>query len=153
MRAAFCSLCEIADINSVPNFIDFGDEWYEKLNESIEKAGYKLNDEVPFLYNPKLYLLENPTGYCFKGYEKCAKHLSFESLGKYDGVGGYFFASVYSPLLFKYNDWTCHAVIVNKNFQIVHDPNKKNEGIKFYPFAGLIGYNGIRDIWNIEKIK
>lgn len=72
------------------------------------------------------------------------------------GIDGLFLASVYSP---KYSDPNehpmshLHAVICDKNFNIVFDPNPNYDGILCYPYSKLIGYNGIRAIDTFNKLK
>ncbi len=44
-----------------------------------------------------------------------------------------------------------HAVIIDKNYNIVHDPNHNNEGLSSYPMAEELGYNGIINIYLINK--
>ena len=43
-------------------------------------------------------------------------------------------------------------MLVDKNLNIVHDPNPEYQDVK-YPLTDEIGNNGILEIWVIEKIK
>ena len=40
-----------------------------------------------------------------------------------------------------------HAVVINKNFEIVFDPNREYKNIKEYPASDKLGYNGIKNIY------
>lgn len=80
-------------------------------------------------------------------YEPCI--LKPENMGC--GVNGYFYCSVLSPKYFSWEHMGTHAVICDKNFNIVHDPNPEYKGIKSYPLASIIGFNGIIGVYNIRK--
>lgn len=136
MQAAIASLFD-EELENVPNFISFGDNWYWEYIEYIKSKGYRLISET--LYNEKL----SPD---------VINELSFKTLQNYEGINGLFYASVYSP---KYNPTgklggTSHAVLIDKDFNIVHDPNPNNIGIK-YPHSEY--YNGIITIELYEKIQ
>jgi hypothetical protein len=115
----------------VPDLISAGNEWFDKICEFAESKGYRHVDD---LYNGHDVLDE----------------FSVKNISKYEGVNGFFYASVHSPKYYK--EGIFHAVVCNKNLEIVHDPNPENKGIDFYPYANNIGYNGIRQIWIFEKI-
>jgi hypothetical protein len=83
--------------------------------------------------------------------ETVADKYSVKNITKYKGVDGFFYASVMSPKYYK--DGVGHAVVCDKDLNIVHDPNPNNKGIKTYPNADKIGHNGIRQIWLFEKKK
>ncbi len=151
MQAAVASLLN-KELKDVPNFIEYGDEWLSEIEIFLKKNGYEFSDEAPYLYNYNDYDLRNPTDLCFEeGLFDGTRSIS--EIIKYKGVDGYFIASVYSPSLFDFKDWSQHVVIIDKDCNIIHDPNINYEKIINYPFSSLINYNGITDIWNIKKIK
>jgi hypothetical protein len=67
-----------------------------------------------------------------------------------EGVNGFFSATVYSPRYFT-PEGLCnydkpmgaHAVIIDKGFNIVHDPHPEYQGIKQYPLHQFISVNGV----------
>ena len=136
MKAVIASLLE-KEMDEVPNFIEFGQKWWTEMNEYLQKNGFK---EKCMLWNPN-----PPTG------GKVMEEYSLDALKNYEGVGGYFWASVNSP---KYHDTGgTHAVINHKNINIVHDPNPHYKGLESYPKSDVIQYNGILYVTIIEKIK
>ena len=72
-------------------------------------------------------------------------------------INGYFFASVFSPTLFDKEEYDkkgnskTHAVVIDKKFNIIHDPNKNNINVKKYPLSDEIKYNGIVRVFVFEK--
>jgi hypothetical protein len=132
MQAAFASIFEL-ELDEVPNFIEFGDRWFSVIWEFVKSQGYKHIDD---LYNGK----------------DVSEEFHIKQINKYKGVNGFFYCSVGSPKYFKEYGAT-HAVIVNKDLEIVHDPSPVYQDIKDYPEASTIGYHGIRQIWIFEKIK
>lgn len=149
MPACVCSLLNLDNIE-VPNFFDDGvDSFHQVFEKMLKENGYKLRC---ILYNPKQTYLYFPTQGCF---EKVRLHepALFSNIDKYVGVDGYFIAAVLSPAYFDYQEnlHQTHAVICDKNFNIVHDPNPNNANILEYPLAKLIDYNGIINVYIIEK--
>ncbi len=71
-----------------------------------------------------------------------------------EGVDGYFYASVYSPKYYNPNDNppVTHAVIIDKNLNIIHDVNPENSNVITYPEADKLKYNGILDVFMINPI-
>lgn len=137
MQAAVASLFE-EELKNVPNFVEFSnDEWWNEFVKYFESKGYK---EIIPLYNPIIW-------------PNILPEYSLDRLKEYNGINGYFFGKVCSP---KYNpegilSGAWHAVVVDKNFNIVHDVNPNNINIK-YPLHEE-KYNGIRSIEVFEKIK
>jgi len=135
MRAVVASLFE-DDIKNVPNFIELKDWWQEFLNYTSNK------------------------GYLFRGirynlikFNTTPEDLSLETIKSSEGINGFFFATVFSP---KYNqegefNGVLHAVVIDKDFNIVHDPNPNYEGLKEYPKHDQ--YNGILYVTLFEKEK
>lgn len=145
MQAAIASLFNLS-LDEVPNFIDYRDGYFHPLYDTIIKMGYEYRGCLFNLaLNKKLYPEETFSD----------KH-TLDKLSNYDGVDGYFYATVYSPKYFTtekdLNNQITHAVIIDKNCNIVHDPNPNNINIK-YPLSESVGYNGIHHIFLIEKTK
>ena len=46
-----------------------------------------------------------------------------------------------------------HAVLIDNNFNIVHDPNPNYKGILKYPLADILGYNGIIKVDGFKKMR
>lgn len=147
MRACICTLLGIDDSN-IPNFIE-GD--YQKLLSKTLKDN-NCNDKG-MLWNPNLSYFNNPTECCFSEIKQL-DHLLLNCIREYEGINGLFVASVFSPKYFNYSDrgiHQTHAVIIDKNFNIVHDPNPEYENILEYPLARLIKYSGVRNVYLIER--
>ena len=130
MQAAIASLFE-CELDDVPNFIEFP-SWFPPLREFILKRGYEFEG---MLYSDATL----------------KEHMS-SKIKDLKGVNGLFYASVWSP---KYNPegipGNCsHAVIIDKDFNIVWDPNPeyRTEGFK-YPNHDN-GYNGVHNVHMIE---
>ena len=130
MQAAFASLLDL-NLDDVPKFIEFGDQWFSEIFKFIKDHGCYFRG---YLYGGKDVLEEF--------------HVS--NVSKSDGIGGFFYASVNSPKYYK--EGGTHAVIVDKNLNIAHDPNPEYQGVK-YPLSDELGNNGILEIWVIEKVK
>lgn len=135
MKAVIASLLE-KSMEEVPNFIEF-ENWWAKKQEYLEENGYK---EVCTLWNPN-----PPNG------GKVLEKYSLDSIKNYEGIGGYFYASVNSPKF--HETGGTHAVVIDKDFNIVHDPNPNYKGLKIYSKSDVIQYNGILYVTIIEKIK
>lgn len=140
MRAVIASLLE-KDLLEVPNFLD-DKRWFTSLWNFLRNEGYE--------YHGMLHNNPEP--------DVIAEH-HISALVDHPGIDGLFFASVYSPKYFSMEDYTefgvstTHAVIIDKKFNIVHDPNSGNKDIKSYPLAETLGFNGILHVWLIEKKK
>jgi hypothetical protein len=142
MQAAIASLLDLS-LSEVPNFIDMGEDWFEQYVQFLQQHNC---DFEGTLYNPR------NLGYW--GEDDLVK------LQTMDGVNGFFFASVYSPKYFNPATFTepdtrrvTHAVIIDKDLNIVHDPNPAYSGIKQYPLHEFLGYNGVQHVHMIEKRK
>lgn len=132
MQAAYATLFDIK-LEAVPNFVspEIHQKWGFVLRDFLKRLGYK---ETSHLYS-----------------HSQIEELKLERIKDYEGVNGFFYASVHSP---KFNPegkhgGNGHAVIVDKNLNIVWDPNPNNVDIK-YPLSDN-GYNGILKIDVIEK--
>jgi len=147
MQAAIASLFEVS-IENVPNFITFGNGWFHKFYEFIKQQGYEYDG---CLYNYNRWRIINkrdnvPTANGLRN--------RFYKIKEMDGVNGYFYASVYSPKYYNSNDKipTTHAVIIDKNLNIVHDVNPDNNCSIIYPETKKLKYNGILNIYMINPI-
>lgn len=150
MQAAIASLFDL-NIENVPNFIEYKDGWFSPLYKFLETQNYSYEG---MLHNKNYSRMLTPTFRCFNE-EKwhMPSILTKTNLKKNEGVNGYFFASVLSPKYFNYKDGIekhTHAVIIDKNYNIVHDPNPEYEKIFKYPLADLLKYNGIIDVFLIN---
>jgi hypothetical protein len=142
MQAAIASLIDLP-LEEVPNFKESGVHWHRDMCKFLWDAGYEYQGSIR---NPK----------------------DFGSWGKDDldkvaerspGLDGHYFAVVYSPAfadfrLFNTNECvTTHAVIVDADCNIVHDPNPANAGRVVYPGHLKLGHNGVLEVFMIEKRK
>lgn len=148
MQAALASLFDL-ELEQVPNFADYGltdGKWFAPFYEFIATQGYEYNGT---LYNVKDSLIRGLTEW----YEQVKDKSRMNEIKDLIGVNGLFYASVYSPKFFDLKDKhpSTHAVLIDKNFNIVHDPNPEYQAIKTYPKAEELGYNGIIDVYIIEK--
>lgn len=141
MQAAIASLFD-KELEEVPNFKE-ENSWFMTLYKFVQEQGY---DVQGTLYN-RTDGLKNKT--LMEGYND-----RFNEIKDMEGVNGYFYAGVYSPkyqhLVEHRKDAVTHAVIIDKNFNIVHDPNQEYRELNNYPYADEIGYNGIMDILMIN---
>jgi hypothetical protein len=140
--AVWASLLNIK-ITEVPNFVEYEDD-HEALCQFLEPFGYGYSR---YLINPNRKDLPEETK---SQYEFFATELP-ETLG----FNGYYEATVYSPGFWDEQRYredpaykpVCHAVVIDRQFHIVHDPNPNNYdykmGLKQYPLAEQLGYNGI----------
>jgi hypothetical protein len=153
MQAVIASLLH-KNLEEVPKFIEQGDKWFSVFYSYLKDNGYEYNGTR---HNIKFNMLsDNPTHDCFKDVKYHKPSIMYRSCLKNDvGIGGYFFASVLSPTYTEYNNYKhTHAVVIDKNFKIVHDPNPRYNTPEFkgYPLRKLIGFNGIIDVYNIDKL-
>lgn len=149
LRACVCSLLNLS-ISEIPNYFD-APNFHEAFMKSLSDNGYSL---ITHLWNPNNWYLTHPNGSCFEE-NRYIKEYSLEALGSYQGVDGYFIGAVISPNNFSWGlgplDHT-HAVIIDKDFDIVHDPNPNYKDIIRYPFSRELGYNGVYVVYVIEKL-
>lgn len=154
MQAAVASLFN-KELEEVPNFIEY-DNWVEIFDNFVKEQGYEFSD---ILYNSKFSNLLHFKEACFNemGYVKEGLIHNLNIVDKhgfkYDGVDGFFYAVVCSPKNFEFNDQCYHAVIIDRECNIVHDPNKEYLGIIQYPFSDLVNYSGVVKVYIFNKIK
>jgi hypothetical protein len=148
MQAVIASLLEL-ELNQVPKFIEI-DNWFGAIYSFLKQNGYHTYN---FIHNKNYTRLATPTDECFK---KSNWHrpsiITKKALYRYSGVNGYFFASVLSPKFFSLTNNATHAVVIDKDYNIVHDPNPEYSEILEYPLKSLLGYNGIIDVIKISKV-
>lgn len=151
MQAAVASLFEMK-LKDVPEFIKMPKgTWFQSMIEFFKTQGYEYKGE---LHNKNYNRLNTPTYECFKK-EKWHRPsiMTKKALHKLDGIDGYFFACVLSPKFFTWANggkgW--HAVIIDRDYNIIHDPNRGYKDILKYPLTSILGYNGVFNVWKIEK--
>lgn len=148
MQAAIASLFE-KKLEEVPNFIEYPDNWFSIMWDFIRKQGY---DYRGMLHNKNYNTLMKPTDQCFRDVKwHKSSIITPKNLYKYEGVNGYFYAGVFSPKYFNWERQTTHAVIIDRDYNIVHDPSPAYKDLKRYPLSNLLKYNGIIDVYLIEK--
>lgn len=132
MQAVIASLLELP-LDDVPHFLLYGDKWWEVQWHFLMSKGIEMD-----------YQLRNPYRLGSKGRDR------MQHLPECHGIKGCFYAAVYSPGYFTPEEFCkpgyvvpTHAVICDNHFNIVHDPNPKYKGLKEYPLASYLGYNGI----------
>lgn len=136
----------------MPNFVE-EEDWFRAAIEFCKGHGYDL--AYRRYYNPNSNYLEVPTYGCFKPWHLDGTY-HLNKLGREEGVDGLFLASVYSPrytIAGEHPICHLHCVIIDKGCNIVFDPQKEYEGLLEYPYSRLIGFNGIRDVMVITKLK
>lgn len=134
MQAAMASLFEV-ELEKVPNFIEY-EHWFHPFYEFIKEQGAEYDG-------------------CLYNGDKVLKEFKPEQIKNYPGINGFFYASVYSPKYYDPNTPegrnTTHAVIIDKDLNIVHDPNPAYKGLKHYPCHEQMGHNGILHIYLINR--
>jgi len=148
VQAAVASLFELP-LEEVPHFLHEEDwvkynatDWFDCYYQFLKTRGYRLKGTK---YNTRRL--------GFWG-EDTFKNITVE-----DSINGYFEATVYSPGFFDRNEYITnynylnglHAVIIDKDFNIVHDPNPNYQGTEKYPLHEWIGYNGVLEVYTYEK--
>lgn len=109
MQAAIASLLDL-ELNDVPNFIEFAEsgEWFRTMYGFLHDNGYRMGS---------IYKDRHPTEFMIK-------------IAHFDGgVDGYFYATVPSQTF----EGVGHAVIVDKDLNIVHDPNPNQLAMNLTP--------------------
>jgi len=146
MQAAIASLFD-KELDEVPNFIEH-DGYFQPLHKFLYENGY---DYQGMLHNKKYTQLCTPTHFCFnnKKWHRPAI-MTPKKLYKEQGVNGLFYAGVLSPKFFKWSSQSTHAVLIDKDYNIVFDPNPAYKEILEYPLTDILGYNGIIDVFLIN---
>ena len=131
-----CMKCAIATLlnlkyEEVPHFLEFENPNSGMINFMLDKG---------FDFECCLYNYPN------------SEYSTIEKLKDFKGINGLFYASVFSPKYYKEENGieghqVTHAVVINKNFEIVFDPNREYKNIKEYPASDKLGYKGIKNIY------
>ena len=151
MQAAIASLFELP-LEKVPHFISLGKDWWQTYCDFLQEQGYAFED---YLYNYLYESMAQTQSDCFVAPMKAKWSISKKKLYKEHSVNGYFHASVLSPGNFSLKDADrgCHhSVIIDKDYNIVHDPNPKYQTVRQYPLAHLIKFNGVICVDLYKKI-
>jgi hypothetical protein len=150
MQAAIASLFELP-LNDVPNFIELKDGWFSTMYNFISEHNAEYHG---LKFNRNYTTLWHPTEQCFK-VEKWHRPsvITKKCLYKENGINGLFYASVLSPKYFNFfsGNSATHAVIIDRDFNVVHDPNPEYQNILKYPLTTLLDYNGIIDVTIINS--
>ncbi len=127
-QAAWATLLGL-ELSDVPNFIEYED-YNGKLGDFLKGFGYEYDS---YIINPNRKDLTE---------EQMSMYLTFEKeLPESLSINSLFDAVVWSPNL----PGQCHAVVIDKYFNIVHDPHPKYQDNN-YPLKDEIGYNGIIEV-------
>ena len=146
MQAAIASLFDDTYEN-VPPFIELGKNMSKAFDQYIDSKGYYLQKQ---LHNDKFQMLMNPTDECIEK-PRFNKKYVLDKLNLNAGVNGYFYCIVLSPKYFSWQSMGTHAVLCDKDLNIVHDPNVAYKNILAYPLSSLIGCNGIIGLYCFAK--
>ncbi|MBV5326144.1 MAG: hypothetical protein JZU65_00685 [Chlorobium sp.] len=123
MQAAIASLFDMF-IEDVPNFIELGEQWFDEMVKFYELRGYDFQ-----CFNPRGDI-----------------ELTKQALAIDGGVNGYWFAVVPSVNL---GPETTHAVIIDKDMNVVHDPNPNNYG-HVYKHEDIISIDVVGKGWHVS---
>jgi hypothetical protein len=109
MQACIASLFEL-ELNEVPNFIKLGDRWFNEMNEIYKERGR--------------------SHICCITKKESIDTEFLKRIAKFDGgINGYLYASVPSQT---FSD-VGHAVVIDLDLNIVHDPNLNQLALKLKP--------------------
>lgn len=151
LQAVIASLLE-KPLDEVPHFIE-QESWFGSLRHYLHDNGYEYDGSLHNKYYNQIWQTKAD---CFK---KPKYHspsiMTPKKLYKEEGIGGYFYASILSPKYFSWGERNDahHAVVIDRNYNIVHDPNPEYKDLYMYPLANLIRYNGITNVWLINPKK
>jgi len=107
MQAVIASLFNL-ELYMVPNFIEFRNDTFTKLNDFLDDIGFKFYYMRTEEYDVDLI-----------------KEVTYFDRG----INGYFFGVIKSRT---YQDAT-HAVVIDKDLNIIHDPNPNQKALKLHP--------------------
>lgn len=141
--ACVASLLEI-EIVEIPHFITL-DDWLGELIKFVESKGFR---HIGHLYNLEEAKIRNSKAHNDWYLENKDFANNIDRLQHYKGINGLFMATVYSPNYYKFKEDhpALHGVIIDKKYNIIHDPQIKYKNVKKYPRCIDLGYNGIIDI-------
>lgn len=127
MQAVTASLFE-KELDEVPNFIEYGQDWFEELWKYYKSQGYGW----PMCFN---------IGNKKKDLEVARKALKYDG-----GINGFFDGTVKSQT---FKD-VYHAVVVDSNLNIVHDPNPNQKALLLGPKDVVTVYT-VKNNWHISE--
>lgn len=109
MQAVVASLFEL-ELNEVPHFLNFGDSWWKEFDHFFRTKGLD-----------PCYIHRN------KNHDTTE---SMINIAKFDGgINGYFYGAVKSQTF----EGVIHAVIIDSDLNIVHDPNPNQKALSLTP--------------------
>lgn len=138
MAAVYATLLNL-QLEDVPNFVTYGDAWFDHCNSFLSGHNYEYSEYVINPNRPDVKHF-NPDTNMFP-----------TSLDGFDSFDGYYDAVVISPGFFEPDKhdfmiedppMPLHAVVIDKDFNIVHDPNPGYEN-EPYPLADTLKFNGV----------
>lgn len=145
MQAAYATLFQLK-LKDVPNFI-LKKSWFQSVLDFYKEHGYQY---VRSVRNPNLFDVFKDS--MPEGLIKPKDNMN--QIHIFDGINSLYAAVVYSPKYWKRENNAAnvtHQVLIDKNFNIIHDPNSDYINIK-YPLADEIGYNGIISVEFVKLI-
>lgn len=147
MQAVIASLLE-KPLDEVPHFLE-ADSWFSALRSYVMQNGCSYDGMIHNKYYNQLHQTQQD---CFKKpkYHRPSM-MSPKRLYKEEGVNGYFYANVLSPKYFNLSDNATHAVIIDRDYNVVHDPNPAYRDLYMYPLANLLRYNGVINVFLINQ--
>jgi len=136
---------------------------FQKGNEDSMQAALATLLSSPYEYIPNFeqpgvkplhqFIKEDAPGFGYGGVlyndPGVIPELHLSVLKNYKGVAGYFLATVKSPQY--HEEGITQNVIIDSNFNILHDPNPRNANVKKYPDADALGFNGILQVHLISR--
>ena len=148
LPAVIASLLELP-LELVPHFNET-ENWRKSLSNFLFDNGCVIKAE---LYNVEDARLRQDGKYLEWHEKNKDRGCELKLISDFEGINGLFYAAVYSP-----NRWTSsvqalHAVIIDKDFNIIHDPEEAYQGLEKYPMADELGFNGIIEVTVIEKFQ
>lgn len=132
LQATVASLLDLR-LEEVPYFM-VHEDWFSKMREFLLSQGYHYERSM---HNPRDL-----------GYDGCHKTW-YRTIKKLSGINGYFMATVHSPKFYTpeavcaFSGMPTHAVIIDREFNIVHDPNPNYAGTKEYLMSRSLWPNGV----------
>lgn len=140
LQASLATLLDLP-LESVPHFRVM-DGWFATMFSWLRENGYEYHGAI-----------RNPRNLGGWGEDK------MKTLGeKSHGVNGYYLATVYSPNLSDFGLWktrsgnvSTHAVVIDVDYNIVHDPNPAYKDLFDYPLEHWLDYHGVIEVWMIER--
>jgi hypothetical protein len=149
-----CLKCVIATLldkpyEEVPHFIEH-ENWRGVFRDFLIQNNIKESGELWNKYYNQLYHTKND---CFKRPKYYMRYIMTKKrLYKEEGIDGLFYAFVFSPKYFTMCNDVTHAVLIDKDYNIVFDPNPEYQNIIGYPLYNLIKYNGICGVTLLNRI-